>query len=318
MSTLVIGSHYETTAEYYKKIGLTPSILITSTEQIFDVGHTSIQDMYDFQSLEQVAKNVENIYWAECNVEEFGTLDNYIDFIFWLKDFNRRYNTVRNFESVVIDPYQINSVYNPTADHAVFFGCSYTTGTGLSDHDTHYSTLLSNRYKKQVYNLSRPGGSNDLIFNRFVNTQWNPGQIAVVQLTFPFRLYYCNENYKKYNVILSNNNDNAGLKNKIINRSLVEVYQKPWIFSQLLDKITAIDQIAKQNNLKMALWLIDYKNPELYSVYDQTYFYHMKSFVPASLMQNYLVDSAEDNVHPGVQSNRIIADVLHKFISEVY
>ena len=316
MSTVIIGSHYNSTADYYKKIGLTPSVLIESTGQIFDVGHTSILDIGDFQALEEIDKNAESVYWAECTVEEFGTLDNYIDFIFWLKDFNRRYNTVRNFESVIIDPYQIKSLYTPSSDHAVFFGCSFTAGTGLSDPTTHYSTLLSNRYKKQVCNLAQLGGSNDLIFNRFVNTHWNPEQIVVVQLTSPYRLYYCNDDYKKYNVMLSNPNDN--LKNKIIERSLVEVYQKPWAFSQLLDKINAMDQIAKKNNLRMAIWLMDYKNPDLYSVYDQTYFYHIKSFVPGSLMQNYIVDSAEDNSHPGIQSNRIVADVLHNFISEVY
>jgi hypothetical protein len=317
MSTLIIGSHYATTAEYYKKIGLEPSVLVTSTEQIFDIGHTSIQDMIDYQPLEIIAKNVDNVYWAECKIEEFTTVNNYIEFITWLKDFNRQHKTVRNFESVAIDPYQIKTVYTPSEDHAVFFGCSFTAGTGLSNPDTHYATLLSGHCKKQVYNLAQSAGSNDLIFNRFVNTKWIPGQIVVVQLTSPYRLYYCNDDYKKYNILLSNNNDN-NLKNKTLKRYLVEIYQKPWIFSQLLDKVNAMNQIANQNKLRMAIWLMDYKNPELYSIHDQTYFYHIKSFVPASLMQNYMVDLAEDAMHPGVQSNLIIANVLHNFISEVY
>jgi hypothetical protein len=313
MSTLIIGSHRESTAEYYKKIGLPMSTLVNSPAQIFDIGHTSIQDMINFQDLELVAKKAKDIYWAECTVEEFGTLNNYIEFIFWLMDFNIRYKTVRNFESIIVDPYQIKNIYTPSSEHAVFFGCSFTAGIGLSNPDTHYSTLLSNYYGKQVYNLAEGGGSNDLIFNKFVNTRWIPGQLVVVQLTMPYRLYYCNDDYKKYNVILSSDS-----KNKIIQRSLVEVYQKSWVFSQLLDKVNAMNQIADQNNLQMALWLIDYKTPETYSVYDQTYFYHMKSFVPASLMQNYMVDFAEDNLHPGIQSNCIIADVLHNFISKVY
>jgi hypothetical protein len=314
MATLIIGSHCESTAKYYKKIGLSESTLVNSASQIFDVGHTSIQDIINFHDLELIAKKAKDIYWAECNIDEFGTLDNYIEFIFWFKDFNRQYKTVRNFESVVVDPYQIKKIYTPSSEHAVFFGCSFTAGVGLSNPDTHYSTILSNYYGKQVYNLAESGGSNDLIFNRFVNTCWNPGQIVIVQLTSPYRLYYCNDNYKKYNVLLSNNN----LDNKSLQRALVEVYQKSWVFSQLVDKVNAMNKIAIQNNLRMALWLMDYKNSDLYSTYDQTYFYHMKSFVPALLMQNYLVDSAEDNVHPGIQSNRTIADVLHKFISEVY
>lgn len=318
MSVLIIGSHFESTAEYYKKIGLPASTLVNSSAQVFDIGHTSIQDMIDFQNLELVAKKASTVYWAECNIEEFETLDDYIEFIFWFKDFNRRYKTVRNFESIIVDPYQIKNLYKPSAEQAVFFGCSFTAGSGLSNPSTHYSTLLSNYYGKQVYNLAVPGGSNDLIFNRFVNTCWNPGQIVVVQLASPYRLYYCNDDYKKYNIVLSNDDNNDYLQDKIIQRSLVEVYQKPWVFSQLLDKVNAMTQIADQNNLRMAIWLMDYKDPNMYSARDQTYFYHMKSFVPASLMQNYIVDCAEDNVHPGIQSNCIIADVLYNFISEVY
>lgn len=316
MSTLIIGSHCESTAEYHKKINRAASILIESCDQIFDVGHTSIADMGSYKNLELVASKATHVYWAQCGTEEFETLDDYVDFVFWLKDFNRRYRTVRNFQSVTVDPYGIKETFRPSPEQAVFFGCSFTAGTGLSDPTTHYSNILSNYFNKEVYNLARGGGSNDLIFNRFVNTQWNPEQLVVVQLTMPHRLYYCTDDFQKLNVILGS--DNKHLRDKVLQQSLVEVYKKPWVFTQLIDKVNAMNRIAEQNRLRMALWLIDYKNPDLYSSYDQTYFYHMKSFVPASLMQNYMIDFAEDNLHPGIRSNQIIADVLHKFILEVY
>lgn len=316
MSTLIIGSHWESTSKYYKKVNLPASILIESCDQIFVVGHTSVPDMGSYKNLELVASKATHVYWAECGIEEFETFNDYVDLVFWLKDFNRRYKTVRNFESITVDPYGIKETYKPSLEQAVFFGCSFTAGTGLSDPTTHYSHVLSNYFSKEVYNLARGGGSNDLIFNRFVNTQWNPEQLVVVQLTMPQRLYYCTDDYQKLNIILGS--DNKHLGGKILQQSLVEVYQKPWVFSQLLDKVNAMNQIAEQNKLRMALWLVDYKNPDIYSVHDQTYFYHMKSFVPASIMQNYLVDFAEDNLHPGIRSNQIIADVLHKFIKEVY
>lgn len=313
MAILIIGSHHESTAEYYKQLNLDPSILVESTIQEYTIGHTSIQDLITFENLEIVAKKASEIYWAECSVNEFRNQESYIDFIFWLKDFNRKYQTVKNLHAVQIDPYQINTVYRPTADQLVVFGCSFTAGVALPDPSTHYANILGNRLDKQVYNLSQPGGSNDLIFNRFVNTQWNHGQAVVIQLTSPDRLYYCNNDHKKYNVLLSNKT-----KNQNLHRSLLEVYQQPWVFSQLLDKIYAIDQIATNNKLKLAIWLMDYKDSGMYSKEDQTYFYHIKSFVPASLMQNYLVDFGTDKLHPGIKSNQNIADTLYNFMLDVY
>ena len=51
---------------------------------------------------------------------------------------------------------------------------------------------------------------------------------------------------------------------------------------------------------------------------DQTYFYDMPEFVPASWMQNYMSDHAIDNLHPGIESNKFIANTLVKYIETVY
>jgi len=77
-------------------------------------------------------------------------------------------------------------------------------------------------------------------------------------------------------------------------------------------------QIAREKKLKLVFWLIDYKNDNLYSVVDQTYFFDMPEFVPASWMSNYMVDTAEDNRHPGIESNKNIANTLIKYIETVY
>lgn len=322
MSILIIGSHLKATAEYYKQLNLDPSVLVDSTVQEYTIGHTSIQDLNNWENLEIVAKKASTIYWADSSASEFRSQESYIDTVFWLKNFNRKYQKVKNFHSVQIDyravknlqpvqidPYKINTTYCPTVDQLVVFGCSFTAGAALPDPTTHYANILGNRLGKQVYNLSQAGGSNDLIFNRFVNTQWNQGQTVVIQLTSPYRLYYCNDDYKKYNIILSNE-----IKNQTLHRSLLEVYQHPWIFSQLLDKIRAIEQIAVDNKLKLALWFAS----DDYSKQDQTYFHHMKSYVPTEIMKHCLVDFGTDDLHPGIESNQNIADTLYNFISDVY
>ena len=44
----------------------------------------------------------------------------------------------------------------------------------------------------------------------------------------------------------------------------------------------------------------------------------MPEFVPASRMENYILDSGTDNIHPGIQSNKFIADTLIEYIENVY
>ena len=76
--------------------------------------------------------------------------------------------------------------------------------------------------------------------------------------------------------------------------------------------------IARAKKLKMVFWLINYKDTKIYSKADQRYFYHMPEFVPASWMENYFLDLATDGQHPGVRSNKFIADTLVKYIETVY
>jgi hypothetical protein len=83
---------------------------------------------------------------------------------------------------------------------------------------------------------------------------------------------------------------------------------------------TGIDLIAMSEErigyLKKQLQ--DYKNENMYSKVDQTYFYSMPEFVPASWLENYIVDVAEDNQHPGIESNKIVANTLIKYIEAIY
>jgi len=48
------------------------------------------------------------------------------------------------------------------------------------------------------------------------------------------------------------------------------------------------------------------------------YFYNFKEVVPKTLLQNYLVDFGNDNVHPGVTSHDILATTMIKYIENIY
>jgi hypothetical protein len=310
---IIVGSNHANTAEYYKTLGLPASVLVTRIDHGQLIGHTCIQDISDHAILEIVLKNADEIYWAESNKDEFFDDDSYYDFLDWLKDYNLKYKNVKNFESIKFDPYKWpqNIIVDP--DHAIFIGCSFTAGVGLSDPDTHYSTVVANHFNKKLLNLSQGGGSNNLIFDRFTQLDCYPGQLVVLQFTGLDRLHYCNTDKKLSPLLLS-----TSQVDKNLHRAMLEVYHKDFLFYELLCKIRAIVTIARAQKLKLVFWLIDYKHNKKYSKLDQLYFYNMPEFVPASWMADFIVDTAEDKSHPGIESNKNIAKTLIKYIETIY
>lgn len=313
MKTIIIGSAHTNTSEYYKKLNLDPSKLITSPDNLETVGHTSIQDIKDLTELENTLKLADKVYWAECKKEEFYSDTEYYNFLNWLKDFNLTYGTVQNLDHICFDLYSWGEPISVEKDQIVFLGCSFTAGSGLSDKNTHYSTIVAKHFNKKILNLAQPGGSNNLIFDRFTRLQLNPNQLVIIQFTGLERLHYCTSDKKLLALLLSTTKIEKNL-----HHAMLEVYNKDFLFYELLCKIRAIVKIARTEKLRLIFWLADYKNDQIYSLLDQTYFYDMIEFVPESWLADYIVDSAEDHIHPGIESNKNISKVLIKYIETIY
>lgn len=311
-SIIIIGSTDLKTSEYYKQLGIASSMLVTTCNHKQLIGHTSVGDVPDLTDLEYILSQAKEVYWAESSINEFFDADSYYDFLNWLKDYNSKYNNVVNLDKIKFDVYKWNHRSIVKKNHAVFLGCSFTAGVGLPDVETRYSTQVAKYFNKELLNLGTGAGSNSLIFDRFTQLDFFPGQIVVVQLTMLDRLHYCKQNQQLEKIMF------AHAANPTLNRAMLTVYHKDFLFYELLSKIRAMVAIARAKKLKMIFWLADYKNPEIYSKADQTYFYNMPEFVPASWIQNYLIDRATDNSHPGIQSNKLIADTLIKYIETVY
>jgi hypothetical protein len=312
MSIIIVGSNHTNTAEYYKVLGIEPSILVTEINHGHLVGHTCIQDTPDHSVLEQVLKNADDVYWANSSKDEFYDDDSYYDFLNWLKDYNLKNRNVKNFEMIQFDPYRWTTNLTTDSNQAVFLGCSFTAGVGLSDPSTHYSTIVAKHFDKELLNLGVGGGSNNLIFDRFTQLNFYPGQIVVLQFTMLERLRYCNANKQLISMQFAN------MPDKQLAQAMLEVYHKDFLFYELLVKIRAIITIARLQKLKLVFWLLDYKNENTYSKLDQTYFYNFPEFVPYSWISDYIIDVAEDNMHPGIESNRILANTLINYIETVY
>ena len=311
-SIIIVGSTDVKTSEYYKQLGTTSSVLITDQYHNQPVAHTSVGDVPDLQELECILSQAKSVYWAESTIEEFADVDSYYDFLNWLKDYNLKYNNVVNLDKIKFDVYKWNQHSIVKKNHAVFLGCSFTAGVGLPDVETRYSTQVAKYFNKELLNLGTGAGSNSLIFDRFTQLDFFPGQIVVVQLTTLDRLHYCKQNQQLEKILFAHAVDVN------LNQKMVEVYHKDFLFYELLAKIRAMVAVARARQLKLVFWLIDYKNELIYSKIDQTYFYDMPEFVPASWMQNYNLDSGTDNLHPGVESNKFIANTLVKYIETIY
>jgi len=215
------------------------------------------------------------------------------------------------------DPYYWNNTVNLTDTDAVFLGCSFTYGSGLSDPTTKYSYLVADHFGLTAVNLAAEGGSNQLLFDRFTQLDCYENQLVVVQLAVPERVHYSLPDTQLRRVVLSHPSANSAVGSEL-HRYLVEVYNHKFLFYELLSKVRAMVTIGRAKKLRLVFWLIEYNNPGIYSTEEQQYFTGMPEFVPAEYLANYRVDRAEDHAHPGVQSQVNLASGLIKYIEKIY
>jgi hypothetical protein len=306
MKTLIVGSGGASTANYYKNLSAGESTLVDSVDCNFVVGHTSPVDLSKLD-LQHVMNSVDIIYWAHSSVEEFNTASDYYEFLDWLKDFNLQHNKIANL-NVDLDPF--NWQYNTKLDtyDIVFLGCSFTAGEGLSDPTTHYSSLVADHFGLNLVNLAENGASNSLSFDKFTQLDFCPGQVVVLQLTGLERLQYCKEDRQLTKIMF------AMPKFKNLAKNFLEVYNRDFLFYENLCRIRAIVTIARLKKIKLIFWTVN----QVYTSEQLAYFYNLKEFVPESWVSGFQVDLAEDNMHPGIESNKNIANTLIRYIETVY
>jgi hypothetical protein len=311
MKTLLLGTNNNLTSDAYIKFNLDKSVLVTSADQEFNVGHTSRQEFLSDKELETVLSKADVVYWTFPDILEFNDKEEYYVTLNWIKDYQLKYKNIKNFEDIEFDPYRWNiSLPKLSINDAVFLGCSFTAGVALpGDKSNRYAEIVAKALGKNCINLAQPGGSNNKLIDIFGQLDFVEGQMVVLQLTGLERLRYIDNNKNPVDIMFS------AMHNP---RDFLKIYNKDFLFYELLVKIRMVITIAREKKLKFLFWLNDYKNLEIYSLEDQMYFYAYPEFVPKSLMENYLVDFGTDNLHPGIESNKIIADVITNYIKQIY
>jgi hypothetical protein len=314
MRTIIVGSNHPNTAEYYKKLGLPASMLITNCNQKYEVGHTCIQDIPDYTVLEIVLKNADSVYWAESDKKEFFDNDSYYDFLYWLQDYNHQYRNVKNISIIKFNPYNWKlELPNLKPDDIIFLGGSTTAGIGLSNHETWYSNLIAKKYGKISVNLARQSsgiGNNDKTFDIFTQLEFNIGQMVIIHVTPIDRIRWCDNDAKLKDLQLSNDH----ISN---HRAMLSIFNRKYLIYRLFHNVRTMIKLARLQKLKLVLWFDDYKIDSEFNQ-EQLCFYEFPELISKVQLADYLVDFAEDNMHPGIQSNQYLACRIIQHMERLY
>lgn len=310
---LILGSNKHATAIYYKKLNLSKSLLVTSEFEDYNVGHTSPQDAITYNTLTKIALRADQIYFAFSNPSEFDNMTFYYEYLDWLNEFQFRYRKISNWKNFELDGYKWNLTLPVlSSNDAVFIGCSFTEGIGIELPENKYANIVSKHFNLNCVNLGKGGASNSYFCEIFSQLNFNRGQLVVLQLTGLERLRYCSEDEKLRDVQFSYLHHS--------DYKFLDIYNNKFLFYETLKLLRLINIISQEKNLKLAIWLNNYKGEHAghYTKEQQRYFFNWKSYVPSYLIQDYCVDVGSDNLHPGIESNKNIANALIYFINQTY
>lgn len=312
MRTLILGSNHINTSTAWQRLELPPSTLVNSVNQIYDTGHTARHEFDCDSDLEQIMSQADKIFWAHPSPDEYG--QGYYDFLEWLREYQYQYGNLTNFQDIVPDPCAWQTGHPKlTCTDAVFLGCSFTAGTGLTHPDWQYARMVSHEFGLDCVNLAVGGASNSRNFNILSQLSFVPEQLVVLQLTVPERLQYSTPDHQLHDVVLAH----PTWPTMVIHRELVTVYNHAHLLHELAVSLRQFIKYARTQRLKFVFWLINYKSLD-YSQMDQMCFYQYPEFIPPALIADYMVDHGTDNLHPGPESNKLISAAIIQHVRRVY
>ena len=200
----------------------------------------------------------------------------------------------------------------------VTFGCSYTYGQALPDCWINNSykiakagpvpskyawpALLGKKLNLEVVNLSLPGSSNKKIWHKIVNATLYPDDIVVVAWTHLSR--HCLITSKSQYINIGPWEDKSPIGDSFFR-----------FFNNNYD--LSIDLNLRMSHISQYLCNKNIKNYHLFSVKDDV---NIELYNNCNLLnvnfQDYHIDKALDNKHPGVKSQSKFTKKLYKEIIE--
>lgn len=201
-------------------------------------------------------------------------------------------------------------------DDVVFLGCSYTSGVGLLDQTTNWTSIFSNTIKKNQVNFAIGGLNNYSSFDLFSQLEFESDQnIVVLELTELARIQWYDQ--RLHNVMLQWEKS----------RLLVPVYNDHFLIFELLKTLRYFVMVCRLKNLRPVIWSI--ARPGNLTEALEHYLAQYPEYVyldnGLDSPDSYRVDNGFDGAghpvgvgHPGVESHKLIAQKLLAHFNQLY
>lgn len=192
-------------------------------------------------------------------------------------------------------------VPRPPGDQVIwFFGCSLTSGTGLLDQER-YSNLVEDSLGIPAVRIAVPGSSTRWSLRHLLHSDIQPNDLVVWQISTFFR-----ESIKKYP-----DRDPVEVIVDEKNRELLSLYN----FEQFwFNHMTLVDYGVKYLRARQQRFVLISIESQGFQEYRGRIRSELTKYPEYCYVPGFVVDLARDDLHPGIESNKILAQaILEKF-----
>jgi hypothetical protein len=260
--------------------------------------HTSLGDISSHNLLD-FCRFVDRIDFVDFGFDERLALRNKtIIFLNYASNFCQVNNYVRPLPQQAL--YSDLTVHKSDYPTLWVFGCSLSAGVGV-DPTTVYHYELGQQLNLPVTTIARPGSSARWSLLQLMYTKIKPADIVVWQVTTTGRF-----TVKDYS-----NKDPRECLLKNMNKEFLATINYEQVF---YDHITLVDygiQYLRALQSRFVFTSVDNKKTEDQCL-EQFTKYPEYCYAP-----DWIVDLGSDNLHPGVESHRILSNTLYEKIKDI-
>ena len=272
---------------------------LTTVDQplAFDEYHTSLGDMPS-RDIISVAKKFNQINFIP---DRFDQASPESDEIFVLLTYLSHQHTVSNFYPTHLTEF-IDSGLDltcPKEPTVWVFGCSHSHGVGLKSQEHRYGNIVAESLGLAQKHITKGGSSLWWSLRHLINSEFNPNDIVIWQLTTPGRL-----------TAYLNNQPHEIHLNRPHNVHLTEFYTDQQVFFHHFSLVNYGVRYLRARKIKFVLTSI--------LGYDASYYQYLKeyaSYPEYCYSPNFVVDHELDKIHAGPLSHKLLAQDI---VNHVY
>lgn len=187
-------------------------------------------------------------------------------------------------------------------DTMLFVGCSHTAGVGHTNPSTTYTNILANKLKLLADIQGHPGKCNAVIEDKLAEYSLQHGQI-VVQFTDIFRMRY-------FDSISGTVKHIVGPEYSRYETEMFTEERLSYEFKKTVERVVAR---LRDSNARFIFFQLTHPNGQIHKLEN-----FMAEFKEYCWTPDVTVDFAEDNLHFGIQSHKLIANRLYDHWIKLY